>query len=72
VDGDAVTGEPVVLLNPVAGLHEYVLAPEAESDADSPVQNEGGGDVVTTGSGLTVTITCAVRVQPKEDVPVTV
>ena len=71
-DGDAVTDEPVVLLNPVAGLHEYEFAPLAESVTDCPKQIGEGGGTVTTGSGLMLTVTCAVAVQPAADVPVTV
>lgn len=36
--GFAVTVAPVVALNPVAGDHEYVLAPEAVSVAELPAQ----------------------------------
>ena len=69
--GDAVTVEPVVLLSPVAGDQEYVVAPLAVSIADCPTQIAGGVGTVTTGSGLTVTVTCAVAVHPFK-VPVTV
>src|SRR5690349_13769405 len=68
--GDAVTDEPVVLLNPVAGLQVYVLAPDAFSTVDCPAQIEAGGTEIT-GAGVTVTVTCAVDVHPSR-VPVTV
>ena len=55
--GDAVTDEPVVLLNPVEGLQLYVLAPLAVRVVDCPAQIATGGLTVTTGSGLTVKVT---------------
>jgi len=47
-----------------------VLAPDADNVADCPWQIDAGGTVMT-GSGLTVTVTCAVCVHPLR-VPVTV
>jgi hypothetical protein len=70
-EGFAVTLEPVVELNPVAGDHVYVLAPPAVSVVFCPVQIETFGDSVTTGIGFTVTVTCAVAVHP-DAFPVTV
>ena len=68
--GDAVTDEPVVLLNPVAGLQVYVLAPDAFNTVDCPAQIDAGRTEIT-GDGVTVTVTCAVEVHPFL-VPVTV
>ena len=70
--GVAVTGVPVVALNPVAGLHTYVPAPLAVKFVDDPVHILTLPDVLTVGSGLTVTVTLAVFVQPLTSVPVTV
>ena len=47
VVGLAITDEPVVLLNPVAGLHEYVLAPFTVNVADCPEQRVGSGETVS-------------------------
>ena len=69
--GLAVTEEAVVELNPVAGLHAYVLAPLTVSVVDCPAQIEVLGDIVNV-IPLTVTVTCAVEVQPLASVPVTV
>ena len=66
-------GEPVVALNAVAGVHEYVVAPFAVSVAlCCPTQIAGGGVTVITGSGFTVTATCVDDVHPLLSVPVTV
>ena len=69
--GVDVTEEPIVLLKSVAGLHKYVLAPFAVRVTDCPAQIAGGVLTVTTGIRLTVTVTCAVAVQPSAS-PVTV
>lgn len=69
--GFAVTDAPVVLLNPVAGLQMYVVAPDAASTVDCPAQIAAGVGTVITGTGLIVTVTCAVALHPLE-VPVTV
>ena len=70
--GFAVTGEPVVALSAVAGVQEYVVAPFAVSVATCcPAQIAGGGVAIITGRGFTVTVICALAVQPLE-VPVTV
>lgn len=66
----AVTGEPVVELNPVAGLHEYVLAPVTVSVVDWPLQMATFGETVSV-IPFTVTVTCPVAVHPLV-VPVTV
>jgi len=56
--GDAVTDAPVVADKPVAGLHEYVLAPEAVSETDPSGNIEGAdGATVITGKGFTVMVT---------------
>jgi hypothetical protein len=67
----AETEDPVVALKPVAGDHEYVLAPEAVNVPAIPVQIVIG-ETEITGSGLTVTITDAVFIHPAAEVPVTV
>ena len=56
-DGFAVTEEPVVALNAVDGLQEYVLAPLAISDTDCPAQTAAGVFTLITGNGFTVTVT---------------
>jgi hypothetical protein len=48
-----------------------VFDPLAKSVADCPEQIGAGVETFTTGTGLTVTVTCAVAVHPL-DVPVTV
>ena len=69
--GEAVTLEPVTLLNPVAGDQEYVFPPAAESTVEEPLQIVGDdGLTVIVGSGSTVTVTLAFAVQPAEEVPV--
>src|SRR5258706_576528 len=68
----AVTGEPVDALRFVEGVQLYVCAPLAVSVADCPLQIAGGGVTVMTGSGFTITVTCAVAEQPLLSVPVTV
>jgi hypothetical protein len=71
--GLAETVKPVVALNPEAGLHVYVDAPEAERIIFDPLQIVAGlGLTAITGSGLTVTVTVAVLVQPFPSVPVMV
>ena len=64
--------EPVDELRFVDGLQVYVLAPPAVSVTELPVHTAAGVLTVTTGSGLIVTVTCAVAVQPLASVPVTV
>jgi hypothetical protein len=71
VSGFAVTVEPVVALNAVAGDQAYVLAPFAVKVVFWPVHKVRLGVTVTAGTGLTVTVTCAVAVQPSAS-PVTV
>ena len=48
-----------------------MLAPLAASEVAWPAHMGAGVGTVTTGSGFTVMVTCAVAVQPL-DVPVTV
>ena len=70
--GFAVTEEPVIEDNPVAGLHIYVVAPVAVSPTEAPWQMPGDAGVTdTVGSGLTVTVIVFVDVHPPL-VPVTV
>src|ERR1700752_3997221 len=69
--GLAVTVEPMLALKLVAGLHEYVLAPLAVRVVNCPVQIGEGVATLITGIGFTVTVTCAVAVQPSAS-PVTV
>ena len=71
-DGLAVTLEPVVELRLVDGVQVYVLAPLAVSVTELPIQIGDGVGTVTTGSGFTVTVTCAVAEHPLASVPVTV
>ena len=68
----AVTLEPVDALRFVEGVQEYVCAPLAVRVVDAPLQIGAGVATVTTGSGFTVTVTCAVAEQPFASVPVTV
>ena len=49
-----------------------MLAPFAVSVTDCPLHTAAGVLTVTTGSGLIVTVTCAVAVHPFASVPVTV
>ena len=49
-----------------------MLAPLAVSVADAPLQIGDGVGTVITGSGFTVTVTCAVAEHPLASVPVTV
>ena len=70
-DGLAITDGPVVALNAVDGLHEYVFAPLAVSVVFCPVQIVMFGETVRTGIGFIVTVVCAVDVHPNAS-PVTV
>jgi hypothetical protein len=54
---------PVEFTSADAGLHTYELAPEATIVAPCPAHTETGG-TVTTGEGLTVTVTCVEAVHP--------
>jgi len=69
--GVAVTEEPLEELNVDEGVQLYVLAPPAVSVILCPMQIEAFGVTVTTGKEFTVTVTCAVEVQPLM-LPVTV
>src|SRR5262249_25466852 len=69
--GLAVTEDPVVELNPVAGDQVYVVAPLTVRVAGWPMQAETLGEIVKVML-LTVTVTCAVAVQPFASVAVTV
>ena len=71
--GLAVTVEPVLELNPFEGVQLYVLAPVAINVAVLPGHScTDEGDTLTTGSGLTITGTIVVPVQPLTSVPLTV
>ena len=72
MEGLAVTLEPVDELRSVDGDQVYVLAPPAVSVTEPPLHTAAGVVTVTTGSGLIVTVTCAVAVHPLASVPVTV
>lgn len=61
--GFAVTLAPVVPLSPVAGLHEYVVAPDALSVVELPAHIEAEFTVIG-GKGFTVTVQVVVPVQP--------
>src|SRR5205085_12414345 len=69
--GLAVTFPPIELFSDADGLQEYVVAPEAISEALCPSQKTtlALGDMETTGNGITGTVTCADDEQPAE-VPV--
>ena len=73
--GVAVTVAPVVALNPVEGVHEYVPpapAPLAVIGTFPPGHMLGlGGVTVIVGVGLTVTTTVAVLLHPFISVSVT-
>jgi hypothetical protein len=69
--GLAFTLAPVVALNPVPGLQEYVEAPLALSATELP-EHTVGELTVTVGVGFTVTVVTAVAVHVAADVPVTV
>ena len=63
--GEATGLAMVVLLRPVAGLHEYVTPPVAVSCTEEPEQMAAlFGMMFTLGSGFTVTTTWAVTEQP--------
>ena len=70
--GNAWTNEPVVLLSPMAGLHIYVLAPDAVKVVGILSHIAVLGEMVRTGSGFTVTVVCAEAEHPFASVPVTV
>jgi hypothetical protein len=67
-EGVAVTTDPVVVLSPVPGLHEYVLAPEATSAVLPPSQITALL-TLSTGAAFTVTVVVAAFVQPLLSVP---
>ena len=70
--GLAVTTAPVVPLNPVPGLHVYVVAPDAVNVVEPPLHNVADAGVTfTVGVGLTVISTLSLLVHPAV-VPVTV
>ena len=71
--GEAVTDEPDVVLNPVAGLHENVFAPVAESVVFSPLQITGFVlAMVIGGAGETIIFNEVVSAQPFISIPITV
>lgn len=56
-EGDAVTEAPDVAESPVAGDHEYVLAPEAVRETFPPgAMVADAGETDTVGAGLTATV----------------
>ncbi len=62
----------VVQLNPVAGLHWYVVAPDADSVAGVPEQRVTVGLTAKVTAGLMVTVTWSVSLQPEALLPMTV
>ena len=62
--GVAVTLEPVDELNVLIGLHTYVVAPVATSEALFPVQSACVGDTTNVGRAVTVTLTVLTLLQP--------
>lgn len=71
--GPAITEEPVVELNPVAGFHVNVAAPLAVKVVLLPEHIAGVvGVTVTTNDATTDTVTVCVPEHPAADVPVTV
>ena len=56
-EGLAITLATVVELNAVEGLHAYVFAPVTMSVVDCPSQMVVDGEIVSTGTGFTVTVT---------------
>jgi hypothetical protein len=69
--GFAVTEPPVVPLNPVPGLHVYVVPPLAVKVVDVPLHIVAAG-TLTVGMGLTVTTAVVVAVAPAPSLAVTV
>lgn len=69
--GLAVTLEPVELLREEDGVQVYVDAPLAVNATGEPLQIDVLGETVTL-TVVTVTVACAVDVQPFASVPVTV
>lgn len=69
--GLATTLDPLVALNPVAGLQTYVAAPLAVSVVEFPVQMVAEG-TVTVGFVTTVTEVVCVLTHPAAVVPVIV
>ena len=69
--GFAVTFDAVEEFNEAAGLHVYVLAPVTLREVDCPVQMVSSGETMSTGAGLTDTVTCCEAVQPNKS-PITV
>jgi hypothetical protein len=61
----------VVLLKPVPGDHTYEVAPLAVKTVLVPIQMVDAPEILTTGRGVTVTVTAAVLEHPLA-VPVTV
>jgi hypothetical protein len=70
--GFAIVLVPVLLLNPVVGLHVYVLAPLTVSVVDDPEQMPVLDEPLNVGLAFTVTEMVLEAVQPAVLVPVTV
>jgi hypothetical protein len=66
-----VTDEPVVVFNPVPGLHEKELAPLAINITESPAHIVGELTLIVR-PGTTVTVAMVVFEQPAKLVPVIV
>jgi len=65
--GVAVTLAPVVADKPVAGDQLYVVPPLPVSVVEVPAQIATDDPALIVGIGLTVTVTFAVLLQPKEE-----
>jgi hypothetical protein len=71
-EGDATTEAPVVADRPVAGLHEYVLPPDAVNVVELPLQMVAEAGVITKlGPDTVVKVTLAVAAHPVASTPVT-
>jgi hypothetical protein len=68
--GDASTAFEFARFSPVAGAHEYVLAPDAVNVVLSPKQIVLPPETVTVGLGFMVTVAVAVPKQLDEEVTV--
>jgi hypothetical protein len=70
--GVAITVLPDNMFKPVAGPHEYVLAPVAFSVVENPWQISLSPLIEMAGNELTITVIVELAVHPFPSVPVTV